>query len=222
MSSGFFSRFWTFCVFFFAFIRVGEATVPGPRAMSPDSFFDAPVWTLPGQPDFCIGVGNPSGINNKLHTLDFFPKGWFHLAETQASRAQQSLVQSHLRAVSARQQRNLRCCVGAPAPLRPGSQHAGSWTGVMNFADCHLRQVPSFWPSGEYSSGRVMMTVAHVGHLQISAATVYCPAHGPSFPQATELAESLLEPITEALVFGRAGARIICGDSMPLLAVSVK
>ena len=212
MSSGFFSRFWTFCVFFFVFIRVGEATVPGPRAMSPDSFFDAPVWTLPGQPDFCIGVGNPSGINNKLHTLDFFPKGWFHLAETQASRAQQSLVQSHLRAVSARQQRNLRCCVGAPAPLRPGSQHAGSWTGVMNFADCHLRQVPSFWPSGEYSSGRVMMTVAHVGHLQISAATVYCPAHGPSFPQATELAESLLEPITEALVFGRAGARIICGD----------
>ena len=212
MSFGFLSRFWFISVFFLAFFRVGEAAVPGPRASSPDSFLDAPTWSLPEQPEFCIGSGNPSGINNKLHTLDFFPKGWFHLAETQASRSQQSLVQSHLRAVSARQNRNLRCCVGAPAPLRPGSQHSGSWTGVLNFGDCHLRQVPSFWPAGEYNSGRVMLTVAHIANLQITSATVYCPAKGPSFPQATELAESLLEPVTEALVFGRAGARIICGD----------
>ena len=172
MSFGFLSRFWFISVFFLAFFRVGEAAVPGPRASSPDSFLDAPTWSLPEQPEFCIGSGNPSGINNKLHTLDFFPKGWFHLAETQASRSQQSLVQSHLRAVSARQNRNLRCCVGAPAPLRPGSQHSGSW------------------PAGEYNSGRVMLTVAHIANLQITSATVYCPAKGPSFPQATELAES--------------------------------
>ena len=132
-----FSLVFGVCVFFLSFYRVGEATVPGPSDTSPDAFVDAPSWTL------CIGVGNPSGINNKLYTLDFFPRG-FHLAETQASRAQQILVQSHLRAVSARQNRNLRSCVGAPAPLRPGPQHAGSWTGVLNFGDCHLRQVPSF------------------------------------------------------------------------------
>ena len=206
LSFGFFSRLWTFCVFFLAFCRVGEATVPGPFVV------DEPTWALPEKPDFVIGTGNPSGINNKLYTLDRFPFGWFHLAETHASSSQQSMVHSHLRAMSMRQSRNIRCCMGAPAPLRSGSHYAGAWTGVLNFADCHLRQVPSFWPDGEYHSGRVMLTVAHIGNLQITSATVYCPAKGPSFPQATELAESLLEPVTEALVFGRAGARIICGD----------
>ena len=206
LSFGFFSRLWTFCVFFLAFCRVGEAIVPGPFVV------DEPTWALPEKPDFVIGTGNPSGINNKLYTLDCFPLGWFHLAETHASSSQQSMVHSHLRALSMRQSRNIRCCMGAPAPLRSGSHYAGAWTGVLNFADCHLRQVPSFWPDGEYHSGRVMLTVAHIGNLQITSATVYCPAKGPSFPQATELAESLLEPVTEALVFGRAGARIICGD----------
>lgn len=46
----------------------------------------------------------------------------------------------------------------------------------------------------------------------IVAATVYCPAKGPAFPNAKELSESLLSPITSELVCGRAGPRVILGD----------
>ena len=120
-SVGRLSTLWTFLVFFLAFFRVGEALVPGP-ASSLDLGFEEPNWTLPTLPDFCIGTGNPSGINNKLHTLDRYPCGWFHLAETHASAPQQCRFQSYLRAVSSRQNRNIRSCLGAPAPLRSGSQ----------------------------------------------------------------------------------------------------
>ena len=194
------------------FFRIGEATVPGPAQAVPTSFIEKPPWALGGTPEFCIGTGNPSGLCNKLHTLDHMPRGWFHLAETQCSKHQQSQVQGYLKALSSRTGRTIRSCMGAPAPLRSGSVSSGAWTGVMNYGDCHLRQVPTFWPSGEYQSGRAMTTVAHIGGMQITSATVYCPARGPTFTNAPALAEELLQPISEAIVFGRSGPRIICGD----------
>ena len=212
------SFLWAFWILFFQFLRIGEATVPGPGLASaasssdPDSFVDPPKWALTQVPEFCLGVGNPSGINNKLHSLDCFPVGLWHLAETQASRHQQFAFQRHLRNVSWRSNRFLRCSLGAPAPLRVGSSVAGSWTGVLCFGDCPLRKVPCVWPSGEYHSGRVLVTVGQIGGLTVTTATLYCPPKGPTFPRATELSEELLVPITENLVFGRAGPRAILGD----------
>ena len=191
--------------------------VPGPDNMvNPDmdfdSFVDPPQWALPGVPEFCLGVGNPSGISNKLHTLDCFPVGFWHMAETQASRYQQHAFQGYLNSLSWRSNRHLRSCLGAPAPLRAGSSVAGSWTGVLCFGDCPLRHVPCVWPSDEFSSGRALVTVGQIGGLQITTATIYCPAKGPTFPNARALAERLLTPITENLVFGRMGPRAILGD----------
>lgn len=161
---------------------------------------------------FCLGSGNPSGINNKLYTLDSFPVGWWHFAETQSSQHQQHVFQGYVRQLAWRSNRHLRSCVGAPAPVRVGSQVAGSWTGVASFGDCPLRKVPCVWPADEYSSGRVMITVGQLGTQQLTVATVYCPAKGPTYPNATALAERLLEPITENLTFGRQGPRAIVGD----------
>ena len=44
------------------------------------------------------------------------------------------------------------------------------------------------------------------------SATVYLPPKGPTYPRAVELSESLLTPITEELVLGRSGYRVILGD----------
>ena len=88
-----------------------------------------------------------------------------------------------------------------PAPYRVGSGVAGSWTGALCFGDCPIRHVPCVWPSDEYTSGRVMISVAQLGGFQITSATVYCPAKGPTFPNARALSEELLAPITENLVF---------------------
>ena len=173
---------------------------------------DPPVWALPHVPDFCLGVGNPGGIANKHHVFEQFPVGWWHLTETQASKYQQCSFQKHLKSISFRQDRILRSVMGHPAPLRSGSQIAGSWTGVLSFGDCTIRQVPCVWPSGAYASGRVDLSIAYICGLEIAAATIYCPPKGPTCPQAKEVSEALLAPITEQLVFGRSGPRAILGD----------
>lgn len=206
-------RLWTFLVFSLAhFCRVGEAAVPGPVFPEPDSFVDPPSWALDGVPDFCLGVFNPSGISNKFHMLDSFPVGWWHVSETQASKPQQCSFQSYLRSMGFRTGRHLRSTLGAPAGFRPGSTHAGNWAGVLSFGDCAMKHVPCVWPSGEFESGRVLMSAANIFGLEIVAATVYLPCRGPTYPNAPALSEELLKPITEELVLGRAGCRAILGD----------
>ena len=208
---------WLVFVFFIQCFRIGEAFVPGPldswtSGSEPDSFLDPPQWSRESVPDFVLGTGNPSGLSNKLHTLDSFPTGLWHLAETQISKPQQHAFHSYVRNLSWRSNRLLRSCVGAPAPYRVGSSVAGSWTGVLCFGDCPLRSVPCVWPSDEYSSGRALISVAQIGTMQLSTATVYCPAKGPTFPNARALSEELLQSVTENLVFGREGPRAILGD----------
>eukprot|EP00435_Cladocopium_sp_Y103_P028210 s1936_g7.t1 len=206
-------KVWLHCLLFFVhFCRIGEAVVPGPIVQEPDSFMDPPSWTLPGTPDFVLGAFNPAGISNKFHMLDSIPHGWWHVTESQASKGQQHALRGYLRALSMRSGRNIRCSLGAPAALRPGSDHAGTWTGVLSFGDCPIQQIPCLWPSGEFESGRVLISAACVHGLEIVAATVYLPPRGPTYPNAVALSESLLAPITEELVFGRSGCRAILGD----------
>lgn len=61
----------------------------------------------------------------------------------------------------------------------------------------------------EYTSGCVLVTVAHQSGLDLATATVRCPPRGPAFPNAPALGEKLLTPITEAIVYGRVGPRAI-------------
>ena len=111
---GFLSTWWILLALCAQFLRIGEAAVPGPTdSADASSCLVPPTWTLPGSPNFIFGVGNPSGISNKLHVLDSFGTGWFHLAETQASRYQQSRFQSHMKQVASKQGRHIRTCVGA-------------------------------------------------------------------------------------------------------------
>ena len=193
--------------FFTCFLRVGEAAVPGP----PDAE-NPPVWSLPGQPSFCISIGNPGGLCNKLDQLQYYPEGWHHFAETQCSGPQLHHAQAHLRALSMQSGRLLRSTSGAPAPLRAGSSYAGSWTGVLAFGDCPLRNIPIDWPSDLHESGRVMVSSAFFHGLEFVAGTVYCPPRGPTHPRAREMSEELLRPLTENIVLGRAGPRLIVGD----------
>lgn len=101
--------------------------------------------------------------------------------------------------------RLLRSCMGHPAPLRSNSATAGSCTGVLSFGDCPIRQVPCVWHTGLYTSGRIGLAVAHVCGLEIAAATVYCPRRGLTFPETCRT-------VTEQLVYGRSGPRVILGD----------
>eukprot|EP00438_Fugacium_kawagutii_P018121 Skav206112 [mRNA] locus=scaffold3597:189852:194876:+ [translate_table: standard] len=209
---GWISRLWTLCVLLFTFsFRVGEAAVPGPsEASSGDG--SAVQWDVPGTPDFVLGLFNPSGISNKYHVVDQLPSGWWHVAETQASKPQQCSFQAHLKGQAYRQGGCVHSTFGAPAAFRAGSSHAGTWTGVLSYGPCLLRSVALPWPSGVFESGRVLMTAANIFGLEIVAATVYLPPRGPTYPNALELADTLLSPISAELVLGRLGCRAIFGD----------
>ena len=208
---------WIHMVLCFGLIRVGEASVPGPAARVSqdgfDSFIDPPAWTFAETPVFSLGTGNPGGLANKMHYLEHFPSGWFHLTETQATQYQQCAFQKQLKGISWKTGRKLRSTWGAPAPYRPGSSTSGSWTGVMSFADIPLRNLPCPWPADQFSSGRALISSGFIGQTSLVVATAYCPPKGPTFPRAAALSEQLLQPITEEVVVGRSGLRAIVGDS---------
>lgn len=68
------------------------------------------------------------------------------------------------------------------------------------------------WPHGEFASGRICVATAYMFGIEVSGATVYLPPRGPTHPDAKLKAQLLLQGVTEELVFGRQGPRIICGD----------
>ena len=80
---------------------LGLAWPSAASSSDPDSFVDpAQVGSYTSSRNSVWESEIPLEINNKLHSLDCFPVGLWHLAETQASRHQQFAFQRHLRNVS--------------------------------------------------------------------------------------------------------------------------
>ena len=119
--------------------RVGEASHPGP---------DEVVW---------FGTSNPSGLRGKESLLAELGCGVWCLSETQLSAASQRSVGKTLRYCCRAQGRQPRCHFGAPAPLRPGSQWAGSWTGVMTLSDFPSRSITVPFDPGLQATGRIQV-----------------------------------------------------------------
>ncbi|CAJ1453055.1 unnamed protein product [Effrenium voratum] len=92
------------------------------------------------------------------------------------------------------------------------STWAGSWTGVLALADFPSREIRIPWHNMAYTTGRVAITAHMVDHAQITVATVYGYAKGPTFPHAHAHTDELLQNLTTHLVLGQTGARVILGD----------
>lgn len=202
--------------------RIGEATVPGPCGLAHGGAEEV-LWCGPNQDGLLLAACNPGGVCNKIDQFQRVPDGWYSVSETQTTASQQSFF----RAAMKRRQNNLsgfRIAVGSPAPARPGSSEAGAWTGVLQAAPFPLRSVTLPLPAGIWESGRILVTAAKCGLNFVHHATIYCPPRGPTYPKAKELSEALLKPLTEELVVGRRGPRIISGDfnSAPLSLEAMK
>ena len=175
--------------------RVGEATNPGPCPHT-----------------LQIGTTNPSGFRGKEAVLLECGPGIFGLSETQLSCHTQKSTRAAVSALGRSSHRHVRTFFGAPAPLRPGSLWAGSWTGVLQMSDYPVRPLHIPLPPGAWTSGRIMIAQHSVSQIPVTVATVYGFPSGPTFPDALARTEALLEPLTRELVIGRSGVRIICGD----------
>ena len=117
---------------------VGEATTPGPGPQSALAF-DRLEWALGQTAGEAMGVCNPGGVNGRHDQFASFPAGWFGVAETHATQAQQRAFSRAMKGSS--KQPGFRTIHGHPAPLRSGSQEAGSWTGVLQISSRPLRPV---------------------------------------------------------------------------------
>lgn len=111
-----------------------------------------------------------------------------------------------------RHQRQIRCTFGAPAPIRPNSLWAGSWTGVSHVSDYPQRPLALAWPEEQWNSARVMATQHWIHALPVIVGTIYGHSPGPTWPKARRLTDMLFEVFTREVVFGASGVRILTGD----------
>eukprot|EP00435_Cladocopium_sp_Y103_P015447 s3975_g3.t2 len=172
--------------------RYGEARHPGPSCF--------------------IGTTNPGGIKGKEMIYGQLPFGIWGISETQLAQPGLRAVKSAFARASREYGKDLFVLPGAMVPLRPRSQTAGTWAGVMTIADMPLRQIYIHWPHAEYLDGRVQLFEGHFGGLRLTGATVYGWPSGPTYPQAAQHTNDMLNTLVKELAISRNGPRFLLGD----------
>lgn len=175
------------------FVRIGEAAVPGPGLLR-------------------VTTSNPSGLRGKECHLVELGAGIHCISESQLSTVTLPRCCTTLQAQAASLHRHVRVLAGPPVACRPGSRWAGTWAGVLTMSDLPSQELKLPWRSGELESGRLQASIHYLGHVRLQVLNSYGFCRGPTWPQAKELTERLLQTATQHLVIGGFGPRIICGD----------
>eukprot|EP00438_Fugacium_kawagutii_P026601 Skav213727 [mRNA] locus=scaffold2563:115961:120707:+ [translate_table: standard] len=135
----------------------------------------------------------------------------FGILLRQLSHVTQRSTAAQCRALASEQGRDVRVHLGEPVATRSNSQWAGSWSGVGTISDFPSRELHLAY-QGERSCGRVLTTQHFVQSFALTVATVYGYPRGPTWPNARQLTESLVEVLSQEIVLGASGPRIIGGD----------
>ena len=179
-------------------IRIGEASHPGP-VQEQDSLLT-------------VGIGNPGGLRTKEDLVLSLGPGIWTMAETQLSSVTTTTTARALRAGGRKMNRSIRPLFGHPAPLRHGSQWAGKWTGVCTMSDWPASMLTLPWPAEHWQTGRLLVTRHWVDNVPITIGGFYGYAQGPTWPQAKQQSDQLLQTLTKEIVMGMSGIRMIVGD----------
>ena len=184
-------------------MRVGEASNPGP----PNTDVADDENCL-----FVLGTANVAGLSNKIDEFLNLPAGLWGLTETHLTHAGISTAKKAIGAGARRDHRLVRALPGASVAPRVQDSVSGTWSGVMWCSDFPSRRLNVPWRGGEFDSGRVVMTASFVQQHQITGATIYGAAQGPTFQDPLKITGDILSTITEELVNGMRGPRYILGD----------
>ncbi len=179
------------------FFPWGEALNPGPISSDYDLIR--------------FSFSNPSGLRSKEGHLVDLGSGIHSISESQLSSVTQLSCSAQLRQLARAQGRHLRVHMGAPAPLRSNSTWAGSWTGVATISDFPSQEVKLPFPA-ERASGRLLVTQHFIGSVRFLHTVIYGYPLGPTWPAAKTLNDSLLKVITQEVVLGAQGPRLVGGD----------
>ena len=100
---------------------------------------------------------------------------------------------------------------GHPTPLRPHSEHSGSWLGVAIVSKHPSRAIPVEWPNDIFQSSRIQVATTLCHDLWVTGAVVYGEPPGQFHPLAQQHTEKLLEQAIE-VVSNMPGLRYVAGD----------
>eukprot|EP00438_Fugacium_kawagutii_P032420 Skav234923 [mRNA] locus=scaffold840:956698:961575:+ [translate_table: standard] len=182
---------------FLGFWPWGEALNPGPGCGA--------------QHVVSVGFTNPSGLRGKEAQALSLGQGIWNFAETQLSHVTQRSSWQSFRSLAVASGRDLRVHMGAPVATRANSQWAGTWSGVCAISD-HPSKELSLAYGGERSCGRLLTTQHFVNGLPLLISNVYGYPRGPTWPRAKQLTTELLSVLTQEIVLGSTGPRLIGGD----------
>ena len=175
-------------------LRIGEASHPGPHNL------------------VAVGTTNPTGLRGKESLAVDIGPGIFHYSETQLSAHSLPSASRAIRACGSAQNRDIRVHAGAPAPVRTNSSWAGSWSGVLTTSDWPSRSLTLPWQAGAFQTARVQAVQHYLGQHCLISANIYGFAPGFGCPDAAQKTDQLLTTVTQELVIGGRGPRIIAGD----------
>ena len=188
----------------FTFGRLGEASNPGPTSVPDLEQQDTmAVW---------LGTFNPAGLSSRAPSFLELPQGVWGCTETQCTQLQFQSFNRDLRFQAKTLGRSPCALHGGFAPLRPGSDSCGAWTGVAFLADFALRPLALPWRGLEFIGGRALCAESIIGPHRLLGGVVYAPPSGPTYGSTVALSNDLLQCFTENLVNGATGFRWICGD----------
>ena len=177
--------------------RIGEALHPGPVV-------DANTLR--------IGVSNPGGLRRKeLEACSLGPGIW-SFSETHLSVITQKSCATQLRSIARQAHRDVRVYHGAPVQTRCNSTWAGTWSGVSVMADFPGRILTLPFGHDVFASGRVLCTMHYVNDVPVQLVSIYGYPRGPTWPDARSLNHQLLQVVSDEVVLGGNGIRIILGD----------
>ena len=172
--------------------RVGEASHPGPVCH--------------------LCTSNPGGIKNKEMIYGQLPFGVWGIAETHLAQPGLRSTRNAFHRAGREYRRQFAVLPGAMVPLRSRSDSAGTWAGVMTIGDLILRPVHVNWPNNEFLEGRVQITECWLGPFSFTGAMLYGWPSGPTYPQALQDTNAMLETVMKELVISKTGPRYIMGD----------
>ena len=175
-------------------LHSGEAANPGP----------------PKQSEWTLGVCNPSGLNGKQQIINDhlgFGDTWL-IAETHLSSSAMQAFKAGLWTTDSA----YRYCVGGhPCPLRPHSEHAGSWSGISVLSKHPTRSIPIAVDPDLIRSSRIQFTTTLCHDLWISGATIYGEPPGSAHPNAGDHTDVLIQTAIDSISL-MPGLRFIGGD----------
>ena len=95
-----------------------------------------------------------------------------------------------------------------PAPVRKKKLE-------LSGSDFPCREVHTPWPPEIYNTGRLMMVRHIVNGIHITTASRYGYPRNPTWPRGHILTNEMLKPLTQQLVLGQSGVRLILGHNEP-------